>query len=570
MRKINSLNDIREMRLLKRGKKRLVKLVYGRTFIMSALIILQILFVIALVDTLNRYGPYMYMLSMTVTVISVLHIFNSDSDPSVKLSWLLFVALGSPFGALFYVYVRSDAGHRRLKKQISRILKYTSQAQPDTPLTMEAIADCWPEREAFAHYMNDLCGYHPYPATNLKYYPLGEDFLPDFLEDLASARHFIFLEYFIVSEGQMWGKVLYILSQKAKEGVEVRLMYDGTNEFSNLPHHYPAMLKKLGISCRIFDPVTPFVSTEYNYRDHRKIAVIDGKTAYTGGLNLADEYINVIHPFGHWKDVAIRSYGDGVATFTRLFLESWNYQADKPMPEENRYIEASALYGLLRTDGGQRVEEAQELIQAEQGQSPKRRRQVRTAIDRIIKDGFVIPYADNPLDGERMGEQVYLDILQTASDYVYIMTPYLILDATMANALTYAAKRGIDVRIILPHIPDKRYAFTLAKSHYRELLEAGVKIYEYTPGFIHAKVFVSDDRRATVGSINLDYRSLYHHFEVGLYVDGNRVIRDILEDFHETLDRCQQIFLEDIRAGGFRNRLDRVMGAIFKLVAPML
>lgn len=541
MRKINSLSDIREMRLLKRGKKRLIKLVYGRTFIMSALIILQILFVVALVDTLNRYGPYMYMFSMAVTVISVLHIFNSDSDPSVKLSWLLFVAVGSPFGALFYVYVRSDVGHRRLKKQISRILKYTSQAQPDMPLTMKAIEDCRPERSAFAHYMNDTCGYHPYPVTNLKYYPLGDDFLPDFLEDLSSARHFIFLEYFIVSEGQMWGKILYILSQKVKEGVEVRLMYDGTNEFTNLPHNYPAMLEKLGIACRIFDPVRPFVSTEYNYRDHRKIAVIDGKTAYTGGLNLADEYINATHPYGHWKDVAIRSYGDGVATFTRLFLESWNYQANKPMPEENRYIEASALYGLLRTEG-----------------------------DRIVEDGFVIPYADNPLDGERMGEQVYLDILQTASDYVYIMTPYLILDETMVNALTYAAKRGIDVRIILPHIPDKRYAFALAKTHYRELLEAGVKIYEYTPGFVHAKVFVSDDRRATVGSINLDYRSLYHHFEVGLYVDGNRVIGDILEDFQKTLDKCQQISLEDTRAGGFRNRFDRALGAVFKLLAPML
>lgn len=541
MRKINSLSDIREMRLLKRGKKRLIKLVYGRTFIMSALIILQILFVVALVDTLNRYGPYMYMFSMAVTVISVLHIFNSDSDPSVKLSWLLFVAVGSPFGALFYVYVRSDVGHRRLKKQISRILKYTSQAQPDMPLTMKTIEDCRPERSAFAYYMNDTCGYHPYPITNLKYYPLGDDFLPDFLEDLSSARHFIFLEYFIVSEGQMWGKILYILSQKVKEGVEVRLMYDGTNEFTNLPHNYPAMLEKLGIACRIFDPVRPFVSTEYNYRDHRKIAVIDGKTAYTGGLNLADEYINATHPYGHWKDVAIRSYGDGVATFTRLFLESWNYQANKPMPEENRYIEASALYGLLKTEG-----------------------------DRIVEDGFVIPYADNPLDGERMGEQVYLDILQTASDYVYIMTPYLILDETMVNALTYAVKRGIDVRIILPHIPDKRYAFALAKTHYRELLEAGVKIYEYTPGFVHAKVFVSDDRRATVGSINLDYRSLYHHFEVGLYVDGNRVIGDILEDFQKTLDKCQQISLEDTRAGGFRNRFDRALGAVFKLLAPML
>ena len=509
---------------------------------MSTLIILQVLFVAALVGTLNRYGPYMYMASMAVTVVTVLYIFNSDSDPSVKLSWLLFVAVGSPFGALFYVYVRSDAGHRRLKKQMSRILKYTSRAQPETPLVMEAIGGRRPERAPFVHYLNDVCGYHPYPASDLKYYPLGEDFLPDFLEDLASAEDFIFLEYFIVTEGQMWGKILYILSEKAREGVEVRLIYDGTNEFANLPHSYPEMLKGLGIACRIFDPVTPFVSTEYNYRDHRKIAVIDGKIAYTGGLNLSDEYINVTHPFGHWKDVAIRTHGDGVATFTRLFLETWNYRADRPIPSENRYIEASARYGLRQTEGGRRT----------------------------IQNGFIIPYADNPLDGERMGEQVYLDILQTASDYVYIMTPYLILDETMVNAMTYAAKRGVDVRIILPHIPDKRYAFALAKSHYPELLAAGVSIYEYTPGFVHAKVFLSDGCRATVGSINLDYRSLYHHFEAGLYIDGNRVIDRIALDFRMTLDRCQQISLEDTRGGGIRNRLDRAFGAVLKLLAPML
>ena len=217
-----------------------------------------------------------------------------------------------------------------------------------------------------------------------------------------------------------------------------------------------------------------------------------------------------------------------------------------------------------------RGDQADLAVQGDQENQADQVNQVRTAVDRIVEDGFVIPYADNPLDGERMGEQVYLDILQTASDYVYIMTPYLILDETMVNALTYAAKRGIDVRIILPHIPDKRYAFALAKTHYRELLEAGVKIYEYTPGFVHAKVFVSDGRRATVGSINLDYRSLYHHFEVGLYVDGNRVIGDILEDFQKTLDKCQQISLEDTRAGGFRNRFDRALGAVFKLLAPML
>lgn len=563
---IKSWKDIKELHLLKRGKKHLLKLLYGRTLMIGVMLGLQVWFFVLVFMYLDKIGSYMYWGAMVITICSILHLFNNRMDPTVKMTWLFIIAIFSPFGSLLYVITMLDWGHRKLKKQFTTILCFTSKTQASTPQTMEAIRRKDKNAAHLAQYLISHGGYRPYPADRLKYYPLGEDFLPDFLEDLASAKHFIFLEYFIIDEGEMWGKVLYVLSQKAKEGVEVRLMYDGMNEFSNLPHKYPKMLEALGIQCHIFDPIKPFVSTAYNYRDHRKIAVIDGKTAYTGGVNLADEYINAIELHGHWKDVAIRLHGDGVATFTRVFLEDWNYREKHPMPKENVYIQASSLYGMVSTKAGQRAEAAAE---AERDLSLNHH-EVHQIVDNVIKDGFVIPYADNPLDADKVGEQVYMDILNTATKYVHIMTPYLILDATMKNALMYAAKRGIDVKLILPHIPDKRYAFVLAKNHYPELLEAGVKIYEYTPGFVHAKVFTSDDHKATVGSINLDYRSFYHHFENGMYVDGNPVVADIEQDFRDTLAKCEEITLEKYKHGGFLNAVDKVFGVLFKLIAPMM
>lgn len=308
-------------------------------------------------------------------------------------------------------------------------------------------------------------------------------------------------------------------------------MYDGTCSFSLLPYHYPKKLEEMGIQCHMFAPVVPALSTYQNNRDHRKIVVIDGRVAFTGGINLADEYIGRKERFGVWKDTAIMVEGDAVRSFTLMFLEMWNVEKHRKIEDFNTYLDV------------------------EQVKLP------------AAGDGFVMPYGDSPLDHEPVGENVYLDILYTAKDYVHIMTPYLILDHDMITALTYAAKRGVEVLIIMPHIPDKWYAFMLAKTYYEELMDAGVQIYEFTPGFVHAKVFTSDDRKAVVGTINLDYRSLYLHFECAVYLYRNEEIPSIEEDFQKTLEQCQKMRPEDVKEMPLRNRL---AGKVLRLLAPLM
>ena len=367
-----------------------------------------------------------------------------------------------------------------------------------------------------------------YDRTEVTYFPLGEDKFAELLRQLEAAEHFIYLEYFIIAEGKMWGEVLEILTRKAREGVDVRLMYDGTCEFTLLPHKYLKLLRKLGIRCKVFAPVSPFMSTHYNYRDHRKILVIDGHTAFNGGVNLADEYINRVRRFGHWKDTAVMIKGGAVKSFTLMFLQMWNMDVREPE------FEKSLAY---------------------------------PALPREAAKGFVVPYGDWPLDDDKLGERVYMDILNRARRYVHIMTPYLILDGEMETALKFAAERGVEVALILPGIPDKRIPYALAKTHYRSLLASGVKIYEYTPGFVHAKVFCSDGKEAVVGTINLDYRSLYHHFECATYMYGTECIKDIEADFQDMFSKCRQVTPETVRKEKWTTKL---AGVLLKAAAPLL
>lgn len=384
-----------------------------------------------------------------------------------------------------------------------------------------------PGAAGLACYLQRSGRFPVYDNTEVTYFPSGEEKFEQLLVELRQAKEFIFLEYFILDEGVMWGKILEILVQKAKEGVDVRVLYDGTCELTTLPYDYPKRLRRLGIACKMFAPITPFVSTHYNYRDHRKIAVIDGHTAFTGGVNLADEYINRVERFGHWKDTAIRLKGAGVRSFTLMFLQMWNI--DDKTVEYDRYLA------------------------------------VPTASSQA--EGYVIPYGDCPLDRDKVGERVYMDLLNRATRYVHIMTPYLILDGEMETALKFAAERGVEVRLILPGIPDKKIPYALAKTHYASLLASGVRIYEYTPGFVHAKVFVCDDREAVVGTINLDYRSLYHHFECAAYLFGTECIPQIEADFVTTLRQCREITKETLQREKLRLRF---MGYLVKILAPLL
>ena len=347
------------------------------------------------------------------------------------------------------------------------------------------------------------------------------------LQELEKATTSIYLEYFIIDEGKMWGSILEILARKAAQGIDVRVMYDGTCEFILLPKGYAEKLHKLGIKCRVFAPVTPFVSTHYNYRDHRKILTIDGKVAFTGGINLADEYINEKTLFGYWKDTAVMITGDATKGLEYMFLQAWNLkEKDFTFPD----------------------------LESNMSQSPAR-------------GGFVMPYFEDPLDNEHVGKQVYIDILNRAKRYVHIMTPYLILDGALETALKYAAKRGVDVTLLLPGIPDKKIPYALAKSHYAALTEAGVKIYEYTPGFVHAKVMVSDDKESVVGTINLDYRSLYHHFECAVYMYNTPCIQEIVHDFDSSIAKSRLVTRQSIKN---EKTFYKVTGRLLKVIAPLL
>jgi len=383
-----------------------------------------------------------------------------------------------------------------------------------------------------ARYVHQRGGFPTYQNTEVQYFASGEEKFEELLRQLQQAQKFIFMEYFIVQKGYMWTKILNILKEKVEEGIEVRFMYDGMCSLSMMPFHYPKQLQKMGIQCHMFAPIYPVLSTYQNNRDHRKIVVIDGTTAFTGGINIGDEYINRKQRFGVWKDTAIMLRGDAVRSFTLMFLEMWNVSKGRPLPEGyEQYLEVNQL--KMPAAG----------------------------------DGFVMPYGDSPFDGELLGAQVYMDILYTAKDYVHIMTPYLIPDHDMTTALTYAAKRGVEVIIIMPHIPDKWYAFVLAKTYYPELMDAGVQIYEYTPGFIHAKSFIADGRKAVVGTINLDYRSLYLHFECAAYMYRNAEIEKIEQDFKNTLKQCQKVTRDDIRKQSWLNQL---IGKILRLFAPLM
>ena len=514
--------------LLKRGKKGLNHIIFSRLGLVLALIIIQILFLFGLFRRFLHLMPYVWGLGVVFTALMVLYLINSRIDPTAKITWLVIIMLFPVFGVLLFCFIQSDLGHRLLKVRTHDLALETHTLVSQDAQTQEELAEEDQGAAALAGYVYRKGGFPIYRHTRTTYFPLGENKFEEMLRQLKHAEHFIFLEYFIVKEGTMWDQILDILIQKAKEGVEVRVMYDGTCEFSLLPSDYPKRLNALGIQCKVFARLTPFLSSYYNYRDHRKILVIDGHTAFTGGVNLADEYINKTVKYGHWKDTAIMLEGAAVKSFTLMFLQMWNI--DEKDPEFEKFLSSPI-----------RMPESSE--------------------------GYVMPYGCIPLNGDKIGEQVYIDILNRAKKYVYIMTPYLILDGEMENALKFTAERGVEVKLILPGIPDKRYAWSLAKTHYNALLDAGVKIYEYTPGFVHAKVFVSDDHEAVVGTINLDYRSLYHHFECAAYLYDTDCIPAIKEDIRETLLKCRMVTYESIKTEKWTLKM---MGYLLKALAPLM
>lgn len=513
----------------KGAKKGILSVIFSRTALVALLLALQ-LAVLVLGSTLTtEYSNLFHVIFTALRFIVVFYIYNQNGNPAFTMTWVLLILLFPVFGTVFYIFVKSQIGSRKIGKTLARIKVETSRYMGQKRDVISELRVSKPANANLAHYMKYQLGFPTYRNTKATYFASGEEKFPALLAELEKAEKFIFMEYFIVEESYMWDQILRVLRRKVKEGVEVRFMYDGMCSISMLPYNYPKKLQKYGIKCKMFSPIHPALSTTQNNRDHRKICVVDGRVAFTGGINLGDEYINRKERFGYWKDTAIMLEGEAVQSFTMMFLEMWNV-TEKRVDYYKRYLTPS------------QKELKREL-------------------------GFVLPYADSPFDDENVGEEVYFHILNHAKKYVHIMTPYLILDSDMISTLCRAAKSGIEVIIIMPGIPDKPYAFAVAKTFYRELMEAGVQIYEFTPGFVHAKVFVSDSDTATVGSINLDYRSLYLHFECGVFIYNNQVVRDIEKDFQKTLRQCHKVTYDDLRQISLPMKL---MGAVLRMVAPLM
>ena len=513
-------------KLLPTQKKGLLRIIFSRAGVTALLLVIQLGMIYSIYDMARDYFEWFSVMIGVFAIFMVLYLFSSDMDAKAKLTWLLFITLVPVPGAIFLLFTQKDIGHRTVKKRLEELNEQTKDDLPTDERLLEKEELLRSGTSALCRFLNRRGSFPICENTEVKYFPLGEEKFAAMLTELRRAKKFIFLEYFIIAEGYMWGSILSILAEKAKQGVEVRVMYDGMCEISTLSSDYPKRLEQLGIRCKPFSKLLPFLSTHYNYRDHRKILVIDNKVAFNGGVNLADEYINRIDRFGHWKDTAVMVKGEAVKSFTLMFLQMWNLTEKEP--EWDRYL---------------------------------------TPVVEKRCDGYVMPYCDCPLDGFRVGESVYLDILNRAQSYVHIMTPYLILDNELEAALRFAAQRGVDVKVIVPGIPDKKAAYALAKSHYRFLCSSGVKVYEYTPGFVHAKVFVSDSEKAVVGTINLDYRSLYHHFECATYMYRSGCIADIERDFQQTLRKCRRVTEETIK---HEKLYYKALGSVMRMAAPLM
>lgn len=510
-------------------KKAWYRKLLRRRILIALMIVLQAAFLLWLIISGSRTSQWLNVLFTLISMIAVLAVVTRKDKGAYKTMWVFLILLFPVFGGLLYIYYRCQSPTRQMRRDIEAA---EAKARP-LYLLPETGYDCAKETVGAdfpqVRYLQDYVGYPVYQHTQTSYYSPGEKMMEALLPELEKAEKYIFLEYFIVQEGRFWDSILEILKRKASQGVEVRLLFDDMGCFFLLPVNYRQQMEEAGISCGVFNPFRPFLTAKQNNRDHRKITSIDGKVAFTGGVNLADEYINEVERFGHFKDSAVKLEGEAAWSLTLIFLQMW--QVCQGTDED-----FAAFYPWKDTP------------------CP------------VENDGFVAPYADHPLDTEHVGEHVYLQILNQATDYVYIFTPYLVIDDSVLSAMCLAAKRGVDVRVITPHVPDKWYVHTTTRSYYRDLLEGGVRVYEYTPGFIHSKCFVSDDRIATVGTINLDFRSLYLHFECGTWMWGSRAVGQLKQDVLDTLAISQEVTREDCKVSVLKGFVQNVL----RLFAPLM
>jgi cardiolipin synthase len=515
---------------MKKGvKKKWGWVVFRRRLIVISTLLFQIIFLIFLIIGSSMYFQYISWGLNVLSIIVSIHVLNKTEKAAFKLTWIFLIMMFPIFGGIMYIIFYFQSNPRKLKRLIKRTLDQSGPFFSRSGNSLPSLAATWPEHLPQAYYLQEYAGYPVYTHTRTEYFPSGEAFFYRLLQELEKAEQYIFLEFFILRPGVMLNPILAILEKKVRKGLDVRIIYDDLGCFMSLPPNFPRYLERRGIKCLVFNPFKPIFSSLQNNRDHRKIISIDGKVAFTGGINLADEYINAIDRFGHWKDAAIMLEGEAAWSLTLIFLQMWNLK--------QKEID---IYG--------------EFYPWQNGPCP------------VESDGYVQPYADSPIDDENVGEHVYIQIINSARKYVYINTPYLVVDDNLISALTLAAKSGVDVRIITPHRWDKWMVAICSRSYYRQLISAGVKVYEYTSGFNHSKTFVSDDRVATVGTTNLDFRSLYLHFECGVLLYNSKTIRAIKEDFLQTVPISHAITLKECA----RNAFQAIVPDVLRVFAPLM
>lgn len=516
------------LKLRKKRKKWFYTLLRQR-FVIALLLLIQFAVFGILVSNLSRTSEYIKYTLHAISIFLCIGIISQEEKTAYKIVWVFIILLMPLFGGLFYLLFRWQTSKKRISHYFA---KYENSTRPYFKIgndKLHLVEKNIPSQLPAVRYLQNAEGFPVYTNTQTTFFPLGEFWYDDMLGELRRATKYIFLEYFIIEEGSFWNSILDILKQKASDGVDVRIIYDDIGCFLTLSKKYHEQLNAMGIKCVVFNKFTPIVSGLQNNRDHRKITSIDGKIAYTGGCNMADEYINRKEKHGHWKDCALKVEGEAAWGLTLIFLQMWSSC-------KNQSEDYSLLYPYTNEPCN------------------------------VESDGFVQPYADSPLDKSHVGENVYMGIIQNAKQYLYINTPYLIPDENILSAIILASRSGIDVKIITPEVWDKRFVHMTTRSYYRELINAGVEIYEYAGGFNHSKTFLSDDIVATVGTVNLDFRSLYLHFECGVRLVATDAVMQVKDDFVSTLSKCKKITLDDCKA-----KLPmRIIQNVLRIFAPLM
>ena len=553
-------------------------------------------------EYLRGISPTVSVIMTLLALIVVMVVFARQTRSNFKLVWILLIAAFPVFGVLLYLVVGVNGFVGTMRKRYLAIETRLFPYFPDNRDVLSEVTSLDPGVGNECRYIQEYSGYPVYNDSEATYYPSAEEALESMLTELAKAEKYIFMEYFAIDHAQAFGRILNVLQERVEAGVDVRILYDEFGSVGFVNREFAVDLQKTGIDCRPFNPIVPIFSLFMNHRDHRKITVIDGRVAFTGGFNLADEYFNLRTLYGHWLDTGIRIKGPAASSFTLIFLENWNSGRKTNLselhpedflplnPGRERHL-LPAVGKRFGTEPGIRKQDPFEfsdwdrkgLLSSRKQRSYERGLRFDTAdgspalgdgkkVPELLKEddekGFVQPYADIPLDHEYVGETVYMNVLNDAKNYVYFITPYIAITDEMVNCFVLAAKRGVDVRIITPGIPDKKAVYALTRSYYGQLADAGVRVYEYTPGFCHAKMCISDDKVATCGTINLDYRSFYHHFENGVFLYRCKAVTDIREHFRELFRESEEVTNQYLHENLTR-RL-RLSHLILRFLSPLM